>query len=602
MTQPPRFPDPPWGSQPPQVPPVPPVPPGPRAPGPDERPTPPTGHQPPAHGHDLQPGQQPLAPWTPPAPASPPDPGQRPHPLSPFVQGWIGLVALIFFLGRDVLENGFDPENWTGARLWVSLGVLVFIGLITVVIGYFSWRYTRFVLDDDGLRIDHTFIQHQSDRVLYSKIQSVDIVQPFAARLLGLAALRVDAGGEAKKIQFLKRTAAEQLRDELLRRATVTRHPQTAPAIAPPPAQPTQPGAAPSWTPGSTGAPVQQPAPATSGQPGDPAPWTPPGQWQPTVVPSALPQEPTRVLVRLTPAQLVLGAVTSPEFVMSVVGLLAFGLVPYLITGEVWSAGIVVPAAFGLFGFISNRLIKEWNYQLSESSSGTVRIGRGLTTTVTQTVPVHRIQGFSISQSVLAKPFGLWRVQIEVLGYSGEEADEGGSTVLMPAGYWPQVLTALQAVWPGFDPEQVALEPLPERGRKLRPLTWHTHRWGLDDQVLLHRGGLVQHTVSVVHHARVQSVQLSQGPWQRRLGLASVHAHITNGPVTLSIPSMDAAEAGHLVRTELSRARQAAALAATPDGERPVGGVPPTAAPPAAPSSWDAQAPHPGNPNSSQQL
>ncbi|WP_394815703.1 PH domain-containing protein, partial [Clavibacter michiganensis] len=50
-------------------------------------------------------------------------------------------------------------------------------------------------------------------------------------------------------------------------------------------------------------------------------------------------------------------------------------------------------------------------------------------------------------------------------------------------------------------------------------------------------------TVSVVPHARSQSVRLSQGPIQRKLGLADIDVHTSSGPVTVSCPHLDAMDA-----------------------------------------------------------
>ncbi|HXF79066.1 MAG TPA: TOBE domain-containing protein, partial [Usitatibacter sp.] len=57
-----------------------------------------------------------------------------------------------------------------------------------------SWYFTRFVIDDEELRIETGAVFKQSKKVPFARLQSVDIIQPFAARLFRLAELRLEAG------------------------------------------------------------------------------------------------------------------------------------------------------------------------------------------------------------------------------------------------------------------------------------------------------------------------------------------------------------------------------------------------------------------------
>ena len=46
-----------------------------------------------------------------------------------------------------------------------------------------SWRFTRFVIDDEELRIESGVLVKTSRKIAFERIQSVDIIQPFAARI-----------------------------------------------------------------------------------------------------------------------------------------------------------------------------------------------------------------------------------------------------------------------------------------------------------------------------------------------------------------------------------------------------------------------------------
>ena len=71
------------------------------------------------------------------------------------------------------------------------------------------------------------------------------------------------------------------------------------------------------------------------------------------------------------------------------------------------------------------------------------------------------------------------------------------------------------------------------------------------------RGFLLNRRISIVPHARVQSVRLRQGPLQRRLRLATVHAHTTPGPVDVVCRHLDETDARCLAMSELDRMRTA---------------------------------------------
>ena len=88
--------------------------------------------------------------------------------------------------------------------------------LFNVALGAISFLLGLIV---QGLRESMARLQ-KADAELATKVQSIDVVQPFVARLFGLAALQIDVGsGAGKKIEFLHRTRAYQLRDYLLARA-----------------------------------------------------------------------------------------------------------------------------------------------------------------------------------------------------------------------------------------------------------------------------------------------------------------------------------------------------------------------------------------------
>jgi putative membrane protein len=71
-------------------------------------------------------------------------------------------------------------------------------------------------------------------------------------------------------------------------------------------------------------------------------------------------------------------------------------------------------------------------------------------------------------------------------------------------------------------------------------------------------------SVQVVPHARIQSVTVSQGPWERRRGVASVKLVSTPGPVGPAVEHLDVEEALRLVDEQVVRSSEARRLAARP--------------------------------------
>jgi len=436
---------------------------------------------------------------------------ERPHPATPIIKGWMALVGLVVVVGRDALENlGKREGDSFGLReLGVFGGILLAYVVVTAVVGFFSWRFTRFVVDDHEVRIEHNFIQHNSDKIPFTKIQSVDVVQPFAARLLGLAQLRIDVGaGNGKTIEYLSRQRAYQMRDYLVTRAR-----------------------------GRTVS-VEESA----------------AQRRHTGVVADVADD-EQVLLRVPSGRLVLAAMLSSNFLLTLVVSLA-GLAGLAWTQEFGAVVGIIPLLTALAGIIGNNVVKQWNYSLVRSGQA-LKVSRGMTSLVSQTLPTNRIQGIEVVQHQLWRPFGLYRVRMDVLGYGSSEADEAASDVLLPAGTWAEVERAIDAVWPGFRLADVEMHGVDPRVRRLHPFIWRSLQWGRNEQVFVARNGGFVHSTTVVHHARVQSVHLSAGPLQRRLGVADVRLDTTAGLLSACVAQeLDEGLARRLVLEEMDLCRE----------------------------------------------
>ena len=436
---------------------------------------------------------------------------ERLHPLTPFIRGWIVLVALVIYFAREVLSG--DPNSPAlpaGPR--VLFVVVVVAVLLAALGGFVSWYFTRFVIDDEELRIESGAVFKSSKKVPFERLQSVDIVQPFAARLFGLAELRMEVGSgdSVIKLHYLTRAEADRLRDYLLTRAHGQR--------------------------------------ARIGDDRGPAA----GAFTDL---SAADQR----LVVVTPDRLIGSFLLSSEWLMGVVGLVVLFAVTTILDVVAFALAALIPMAIGLVTMIGTRVIGMFNFTLAESPRG-LRAARGLTSLTSQSIPIDRIQGIRIAQPILWRRFGWYRMDVNILGYSGGEGEDNSSSatsVLLPVADAQQVGLTLSRVLAGVDLDAVELHPSPPAARWLRWFDFWTLRYGHDERVMITEHGWLTHVRNIVPHAKTQSVRLQQGPLQRRLGLADVHLDITRGPVSATAHQIGAADARVLALSQLDRARAA---------------------------------------------
>ncbi len=450
---------------------------------------------------------QPAAPIPTPAPVKQ---AQRPHPLTPLAKGWISLVAIIVVFGQDGVRQLSRHPSLRSVGAVAALVALVLV--VSLGSGFFTWRTTRFVIDDEEVRIERRFIRYTSERMQFSKIQGVDVVQPFAARLMGLAALHVDVGaGAAKRIEFLSRGQAYALRDYLIARAHGDRISLEASTTLP---------QADAW----------HDRAATD-----------------------------QVIVAARPDKLIISSVASTGFLVATiwaVAALAIGISQRSLAGAL---GAAFPAGATMVSIVSHQTIRHWHFTLTRTRKG-LRVAHGVTTLTSASVPIDRIQGVFVTQSPLWRPFGIHKVAMDVLGRSfAHERDEqsAGGGVLVPAGSRDDVRAALGAIWPGTDLDRLDWTPVERRARWLHPVGLQWHDWHVDETFAITRSGVLAPSVTVIPHARVQSVAIRQGPLQRAFRLATVELHSSPGVVRWRRRYLDVATARWLALSELDRGRRA---------------------------------------------
>jgi len=113
----------------------------------------------------------------------------------------------------------------------------------------------------------------------------------------------------------------------------------------------------------------------------------------------------------------------------------------------------------------------------------------------------------------------------------------------------------------GVDPTTLPLSPPPVRARWLAPLAYRVLGFGVTDEVVASRSGLLTREMVAVPLARIQSVRVVQGPVAALLGLADVHVD-TAGSLHVVGRHRDVREAYPLAADLAARSRRARARAA----------------------------------------
>jgi putative membrane protein len=119
--------------------------------------------------------------------------------------------------------------------------------------------------------------------------------------------------------------------------------------------------------------------------------------------------------------------------------------------------------------------------------------------------------------------------------------------------------TGRALVWdvlPGVDLLALPTTPPPDRARWLHPFALRRFGAGLTNEVFVTRWGLLTRELSLVPYARLQSVRVVQGPIQRWLRLATVHADTAGGRSGVA-KNRDLGEAWMLAEQLATRARLA---------------------------------------------
>ncbi|WP_330310226.1 MULTISPECIES: PH domain-containing protein [unclassified Streptomyces] len=370
------------------------------------------------------------------------------------------------------------------------IGLAVFVPGAALY-GFLSWWFTHFAVTDTELRIRTGLFFRRTAHIRLDRLQAVDVTQPLLARVAGVTKLKLDVIGTDKKDELAYLGEGEA---RALRAELLARAAGFAPETAHEVGE----------------APVRQ-----------------------------LLHVPARVLA----VSLVLTGATWGSLAAALV-------VPPLLWFATHSVLTVLATGVPLLGAAGassvGRFLGEYDWTVGESPDG-LRIDHGLLDRTHETVPPGRVQTVRIVEPLLWRRRGWVRVELDVAGSS--------NSVLVPVAPREVAESVIAGVLPGVTvPSPSSLNRPPRRAGWCMPFWWRGYGLAVTDTVFAARHGLLRRSLSLVPHAKVQSVRLTQGPWERFKGVADVHVD-TGANKTVTARLRDAEEAAALLQAQADRSR-----------------------------------------------
>ncbi|RLP71844.1 hypothetical protein D9V32_15925 [Mycetocola tolaasinivorans] len=465
----------------------------------------------------------------------------RMHPATPLLRGGVAFLVILGIVISNFRERlvAFVLPAWGGPEeydpitailnspniLLILGGVLLFL-LLMLVFFYVSWRMATFRIGSDAVEIRSGILFRRHRRAQLDRIQSVNISRPLFARIFAAAKLEVSVAGDGANVnlEYLHARDAEPLRAALLTLASGMQHRKAAAHAD------------------------------ASAEPGT-------SKLERLVTDRArdllapeldIAQHEVSALVRVPPLRLILSTVISMS---TVILLVTIGVVVYLTTrGQFWALFVLLPTILGVVSYYWNRIAKAMRFSVASTPAG-MRIGAGLLSTINDTVPPGRVHAVRVTQPLLWRPFGWWQVQINRAGTSALNP-AGSATTALPVGRLDDAaaVVGLLLNQPFYQPVRGLLGDAleaprprgfvgnPRRAAWLDPFAWKRTGYTLTGDLLIFRRGVVWRHLDLLPLARLQSLNTTQGPIERRLRLATVTAHTVAGPVIPQLPHMSTAD------------------------------------------------------------
>lgn len=491
------------------------------------------------------------------APAEVPPPPRRLDPRTL-------LIAVLRSVGPSGAFALLAALGWAQGRdfpIALLAGAVGFLALVGLLVGCLQWRAFTYQVLPGQIVIASGVLRRNRRFIPAERIQDVSLKQGPLHRLFGLAEVRIETGGgvaEEGKLDSVALAEARRLREVLraLRARPAVADPSTPETAAPPP------------------------------------------------------PEPEAVLFRIGPARLALAGLFSFSLVWMAAVFAAYEYADRLFDWDVQTilgaldlaerdfrdpedqrialALLGATLALGVAAGFFQTLLRDWGFTLAHGEAA-FRVRRGLLTRTEVVVAKRQIQLGLVEHGVLTGALGWRALQVQTLS-AGEEG--AGRQPLLPFNRQKEIgPVAALAGLPPFEPSalrrvsrrhalpfllwqvavpaaaigvasllvfpvgvlSLALLPLPLLVALVRPFR---HRFALADTSVQVRRGVFGRRDFTVPYRNVQVVSVTQGPFQRLLGIATVRPDTAGAGVFKGAPhvhDLDQAAAARLARDLTAR-------------------------------------------------
>ncbi|MFE9253862.1 PH domain-containing protein [Streptomyces sp. NPDC006879] len=405
--------------------------------------------------------------------------------------------APIAVVAGVIMHNADRAQDWFG-DVSAGSGSLALAVLVPLagLYGFLSWWVTHFAVTDAELRIRTGLLFRRTAHIRLDRLQAVDITQPLLARLLGVAKLKLDVIGADSKDELAYLGEREA---RALRAELLARAAGFAPKDA-----------------------------VEAGE------------------------APVRDLLRVHPRMLAFsllltGASWAGAVIVVVAPLLAWWLMDNLFA----MAFALLPMLGAAWASTVGRYIAEYDWTVADSPDG-LRLDHGLLDRVHETVPPGRVQTVRIVEPLLWRRRDWVRIELDVAGSDNH--------LLVPVATRAVAYEVVARVLPGVDLSGLEYAPVGRAARWVVPVWWKGYALAVDPLVFAARWGRLCRRTEIVPHAKVQSVRLTQGPWERWRGVADVCVD-TGANHTVRARLREVREAAGLLREQAERSRLSRAVA-----------------------------------------
>ncbi|WP_331732943.1 PH domain-containing protein (plasmid) [Streptomyces sp. NBC_00015] len=242
--------------------------------------------------------------------------------------------------------------------------------------------------------------------------------------------------------------------------------------------------------------------------------------------------------------------------------MVAVAVLPYVLSGELLTLSTLFAFAPRVWRLTGKKLFVYSGWSVTRTADGTYRTDYGMFDTKQYTYRDSRITFIQLYQPLLWRRFDWVEVRVAVAGAAAPSmlipSGAAAPSILIPVCPRP-VAEKMVLHLLGQDAVSHLNDPLPAPPAARKATPFHKalgYRLG-SGYFTAWSGYFLRNVTTVCPVHRVQSVSTRQGPWQRRLGLASVYAYLPGGgsvPAAHRTTSEAADLATRLYRTSMEEA------------------------------------------------